>query len=139
MSDPQLAPARTRVRSWRRALLVFAPVAIVLAAVLVVQGFLDAVAPYPDCFPECIDAMTSGVSLADLAGIAAPTLVVLAVLALVLRWRLPKFASIDRAQRPLSIAIFAIISVLIGAAAYVLLFIVYEVPLTLTYCQAHGC
>jgi hypothetical protein len=139
VSDPQVAPARSRIRSWRLALLVFAPIAIVLAAAFVVQGYLNAVAPYPKCFPDCADVETLGDTLSGIGAIAAPALVVLAVLALIVRWRLPKISSIERAQRPLSIAIFAILSVLIGAAAYALSFIVYLVPLLLTECQVHGC
>lgn len=139
VSDPQVAPARSRIRSWRLALLVLAPIAAVLAAAFVVEGYLNAVAPYPKCFPNCAVVNGLGDTLSSVGAIAAPGLVVLAVLALIVRWRLPKITIIDRAQRPLSIAIFAIVSVLIGAAAYALLFIVYLVPLVLTECQVHGC
>jgi hypothetical protein len=121
------------------ALLVFAPIAIVLAAALVVQGFANAVAPYPKCFPDCAEVGTWGDTLSGVGMTAAPALVVCAVVALILRWRLPKIASIERARRPLTIAIFAILSVLIGAAGYALAFIVYLVPLLLTGCQVHGC
>jgi hypothetical protein len=116
-----------------------APIAIVLAAAFVVQGYLNAVAPYPKCFPNCADVETLQDTLSSIGGIAAPALVVLAVLALIVRWRLPKIASIESPQRPLSIAIFAILTVLIGAAAYALLFTVYLIPLVLTECQVHGC
>lgn len=127
-----------RVDAWRQRLIVAAVVGVLLGVACCVFLVLHSVSPYPGCNPDCLRGEPWD-WLPGAAVFLGPLLVVLAGVALVVRWMLRRIASLPRGKRAGTVTLLAVATTLIGAVAYGVVFGIVLVTVLVTACSTHGC